>query len=250
MSHIPHTAVIAIGRNEGARLVACLEALAGQADLIVYVDSGSTDQSVAEAEARGVEVVALDMSLPFTAARARNAGYARVAELAPEGAYVQFLDGDCELDADWLDKGRAALEADAKVAVVCGRRREKFPDATLWNKITDAEWAAAPPGETGACGGDALMRRTAFDAVEGYREDLIAGEEPEMCFRMRAKGWKILRLEAKMTQHDANMTKQIGKGGGRRRTENEKINNEDNLKKDKEQSRARRTKNGSHTGAQ
>lgn len=211
MSSAPHIAVIAIGRNEGARLLACLDSVqAGndrRADLVVYVDSGSTDNSVAEAARRGVEVVNLDMSQPFTAARARNAGYERVKALAPEGGFVQFLDGDCELDADWLGKGVATLEADAGVAVVCGRRREKFPDATLWNGITDAEWAAATPGEVKACGGDALVRRTAFDAVAGYREDLIAGEEPEMCFRMRAKGWRMIRLDAEMTRHDADMTK-------------------------------------------
>ena len=58
-----------------------------------------------------------------------------------------------------------------------------------------------------ACGGDALMRRAALDAVGGYREDLIAGEEPEMCFRMRAHGWRIVRLDAEMTRHDADMTR-------------------------------------------
>lgn len=70
-------AAVAIGRNEGARLVACLESMVGRVDPIIYVDSGSTDNSVAEARARGAEVVELDMSIPFTAARARNAGAAR-----------------------------------------------------------------------------------------------------------------------------------------------------------------------------
>ena len=39
--------VVAIGRNEGARLRRCLTSLAGQCDRIIYVDSGSTDDSVA-----------------------------------------------------------------------------------------------------------------------------------------------------------------------------------------------------------
>lgn len=199
-------AVVAIGRNEGDRLRRCLAALEGRAAPIVYVDSGSTDGSVEAAKALGVEVVALDMSQPFTAARARNTGYARVRTLAPEGSYVQFIDGDCELDAGWLAAGRAVLEAEPDVAVVCGRRRERFPAASLWNRMIDAEWDS-PVGEARACGGDALMRRTAFDAVDGYREDLIAGEEPEMCFRMRACGWRIRRIAAEMTLHDAAMTR-------------------------------------------
>lgn len=206
MTEVNDIAVVAIGRNEGARLLECLGSAMGQASPVVYVDSGSTDGSVAAARALGAQVVELDMSQPFTAARARNAGYARVRELAPNGTSVQFLDGDCALDDGWLAAGQAALHADETVAIVCGRRREKFPEATFWNRLTDAEWDG-PVGIVRACGGDALMRRRAVDAVKGYREDLIAGEEPEMCFRLRAQGWTILRLAAEMTRHDAAMTR-------------------------------------------
>lgn len=198
-------AAIAIGRNEGERLVACLASLKGQVDPIIYVDSGSTDGSVAAAEAAGAHVVALDMSIPFTAARARNEGLAKLRELAPEGELVQFLDGDCTLDPGWIAAATAALEADPKLAVVCGRRREKFPEASLWNRMIDAEWDT-PIGEARACGGDALMRRAALDEVGGYDPAMIAGEEPEMCFRMRQQGWKIARIAAEMTAHDAAMT--------------------------------------------
>ncbi len=199
-------AAIAIGRNEGERLERCLASLRGQADPIIYVDSGSTDGSVAAAKAAGAHVVALDLTRPFTAARARNAGLAHLAEIAPETVYVQFLDGDCELRAGWMAAALAEIETDPKSAVVCGRRRERFPEATIWNRLTDIEWDT-PIGEAKACGGDALMRRAALDDVGGYRDDLIAGEEPEMCFRMRAKGWRIMRIDAEMTWHDAAMTK-------------------------------------------
>jgi glycosyltransferase involved in cell wall biosynthesis len=40
-------AVVAIGRNEGDRLKACLRSVVDVAALVVYVDSGSTDDSVA-----------------------------------------------------------------------------------------------------------------------------------------------------------------------------------------------------------
>ena len=122
----PPIAAVAIGRNEGARLTRCLASLARQVSPIVYVDSGSDDESVAAARAAGAEVVELDLSIPFTAARARNAGLARVADLVPEGAFVQVLDGDCELDPGWIDTARAVLEAEPDLAVVCGRRRERF----------------------------------------------------------------------------------------------------------------------------
>jgi len=199
-------AAVAIGRNEGARLIRCLASLAADCAPVVYVDSGSTDGSVAAARAAGADVVELDMSRPFTAARARNAGLARLREIAPDTALVQLVDGDCELRAGWIAAAMAELGTDPGIAVVCGRRRERFPQASRWNRLIDAEWDT-PVGEAEACGGDALMRVAALDEVGGYRDDLIAGEEPEMCLRMRRKGWRIRRIDAEMTWHDAGLTR-------------------------------------------
>ncbi len=199
-------AAIAIGRNEGDRLKRCLSSLKGHAAPIIYVDSGSTDGSAEYAHGVGVEVVDLDLSVPFTAARARNEGLARLNEVRPDWELVQFIDGDCELDAAWMPQAEAALTEDAGLALVCGRRRERFPDASLWNRLIDAEWDT-PVGETRECGGDALMRRTALDDAGGYNPALIAGEEPEMCYRMRQKGWRMRRLDAEMTLHDAALTR-------------------------------------------
>ena len=198
-------AAIAIGRNEGARLVRCLASLQ-ELSPVIYVDSGSTDGSVAHAQAVGAEVVELDMAAPFTAARARNAGLERLDEIAPDSAFVQVLDGDCELREGWIEAARAAIGSAPDIAIVCGRRRERFPEASLWNQLTDLEWAG-PSGEVAACGGDALLRRQAISEVGGYPADMIAGEEPEMCHRLRQAGWRILRLDDEMTWHDAAMTR-------------------------------------------
>ena len=51
------------------------------------------------------------------------------------------------------------------------------------------------------------MRADAFAAMNGFRPDLIAGEEPELCERLRAAGWKVWRLDAEMTWHDAAITR-------------------------------------------
>ncbi|MBM3111233.1 glycosyltransferase [Pseudomonas sp. P66] len=198
--------VVVIGRNEGQRLERCLASLRGGADKIVYVDSGSTDGSVQMALARGVQVLSLDLSVPFTAARARNEGFACLQRLLPAMRHVQFVDGDCEVDAGWLANAQAFLDAHPEVAVVCGRRRERFPQRSVYNLLCDLEWDT-PTGQAKACGGDALMRADAFAAMGGYRPDLIAGEEPELCVRLRANGWKIWRLAAEMTLHDAAMTR-------------------------------------------
>ncbi|VVN99595.1 glycosyltransferase family 2 protein [Pseudomonas fluorescens] len=198
--------VVVIGRNEGLRLERCLATLVGAAEKVVYVDSGSTDGSVQMAQRLGVEVVELDMAVPFTAARARNEGFASAQRLLPAMRYVQFVDGDCEVVSGWLPQAQAFLDAQPTVAVVCGRRRERFPQRSIYNLLCDLEWDT-PIGEAKACGGDALMRADAFAAVSGFRADLIAGEEPELCVRLRASGWKVWRLVEEMTLHDAAMTR-------------------------------------------
>ena len=193
---------VVIGRNEGARLVACLASLTGQVRRVIYVDSGSTDGSAAAAAAAGAEVVALDTDRPFTAARARNAGLARL----QGNGFVQFLDGDCELRSGWIAAARAAMAAHPAAAVICGRRRELFPEASVWNRLIDREWDT-PVGRARACGGDALMPLAALRAVGGFRDDLIAGEEPELCLRLIRAGGEVWRIDAEMTLHDAGMTR-------------------------------------------
>jgi glycosyltransferase involved in cell wall biosynthesis len=193
---------VVIGRNEGARLAACLASIAGQVRRIVYVDSGSTDGSVAMAVAAGAQVVTLDLSRPFTAARARNAGIAALAQDPPE--FVQLVDGDCRVAATWVATALAAMTAHPGAVVVCGRRREVNPQASVYNHLADIEWNT-PVGEALACGGDALMRYEALQAAHGFRDTLIAGEEPELCLRLRRAGGQIWRIDAEMTYHDANI---------------------------------------------
>ncbi|WP_428243560.1 glycosyltransferase [Gynuella sp.] len=197
---------VVIGRNEGDRLRQCLNSLLGQVKVVVYVDSGSTDSSVVMAEGLGVSVVSLDMSVPFTAARARNAGALKLLQVQSDLRFIQFVDGDCELQSDWVELAANFLAEHSDYAVVCGRRRERYPQQSVYNLLCDVEWDT-PIGDAKACGGDALIRVSAYQMVNGYRDDLIAGEEPEMCLRMREKGWKISRIDAEMTLHDAAMTR-------------------------------------------
>jgi GT2 family glycosyltransferase len=197
--------VVAIGRNEGERLKRCLESIGNLADRIVYVDSGSTDGSVALGRALGVAVVELDMRTPFTAARARNEGFRQLLELQPALDYVFFVDGDCEVVAGWLEKASRFLDEHPDFAVAWGFRRERFPEKSIYNLLCDIEWRDYPVDETKLCGGDALIRVDAFRQVQGYRSELICGEEPEMAVRLRQAGWRIWRLSEDMTLHDAAM---------------------------------------------
>jgi glycosyltransferase involved in cell wall biosynthesis len=196
---------VAIGRNEGMRLRRCLKSLSTAA-AVVYVDSGSTDGSVQLALDYGANVVELDKTNPFTAARARNAGLRRLREIASDLLYVQFVDGDSELFGGWAEQALSFLEMHADVGALCGRLRERHPEQSIYNWLCEREWER-PVGEVRACGGIALMRVKALEAVGGFRDDVIAGEEPELCVRLRAKGWRIWRLDSDMALHDAAMNR-------------------------------------------
>ncbi|MCO6045353.1 glycosyltransferase [Aeoliella sp. ICT_H6.2] len=197
---------VAIGRNEGERLRACLGSLVRDLDHVVYVDSGSEDDSLEMAEQLGVETLLLDTAEGFTAARARNAGFRRLLEIAPEVELIQFVDGDCEVVEGWIPAATQFLQTHPQVAVACGRRREIDPDCNAYHRLAEMEWDTLP-GEAHSCGGDALIKRQAFEQAGGYRNSLIAGEEPELCTRLRKDGWTIWRLDEEMTLHDVRMSR-------------------------------------------
>lgn len=197
---------VAIGRNEGDRLKRCLTALSAVSDKIVYVDSGSIDDSVAFAKSLGVTVVELDLDHPFTAARARNAGYATLLTDDDELEYVMFIDGDCELAPDFINAATNELENDSSIGVLTGRCREARRDATIYNLLCDFEWDG-PIGDIPACGGIFVTRVSVFDAVGGFNPAVIAAEDDEFCIRVRKKDWRIHRIAQDMCFHDANITR-------------------------------------------
>lgn len=196
-----------IGRNEGQRLEQCLRSLIEEGSArLMYVDSGSTDNSVKFAQSIGVSVVELDMSVPFTAGRARNIGFTALMDSWPEIEYVHFIDGDCEITNSWCEQALKFLHSRQDVGIVTGRLRERFRDATAYNLMADLEWDQ-PVGEVPACGGIFLIRVASFVKAGKFNPVIIAAEDDELCIRVRQAGWKIFRLEAEMAAHDVAMTK-------------------------------------------
>jgi GT2 family glycosyltransferase len=205
-SRRPGLGFVVIGRNEGERLRRCLDSLAGNEAAIVYVDSGSDDGSAELARTKGVSVVELDATEAFSAARARNAGYDALVGREPNAHFVQFIDGDCELDGSFAGAALEAFRADSRIGVVTGRCREKHRDSTIYNRMCDLEWSG-PVGEIEACGGIFMIRREAFDAVGGFDPSIIAAEDDDLCLRVRAQGFRVVRIDAAMCEHDAAMTR-------------------------------------------
>lgn len=193
--------VVVIGRNEGERLAASLASVAGRGHPVVYVDSGSSDGSAARARELADGVIELTPDKPFTAARGRNEGYSWLRARYPSLAFIQFVDGDTVLDPRWIESAAAALDGDQGLAVVAGHLDEaSSPTASHYARLLRMEWTAEP-GEVDACGGIAMYRSDAFEREGGFSADLYAGEEPELCARLRRAGYRILRISAPMGIH-------------------------------------------------
>ena len=198
----PLFSIVVIGRNEGERLASCLRSLdfpEVETELI-YVDSASSDGSPEVAKSFAAEVILLQGGIQ-TAARARNAGWQKA--LAP---YILFLDGDTVLKRGFAEAAVKVLESDSHIASVWGHRRETHPEHSLYNRLLDLDWIYAA-GTTDYCGGDALMRRSALVEIAGFDASLIAGEEPELCRRLRGCGYRIEHIDVPMTGHDLNMSR-------------------------------------------
>lgn len=199
--------IVVIGRNEGKRLERCLTSLIGQSGgPLVYVDSGSTDGSVQFAQSLGVFVENLDTSIPFTMARARNTGFRCLMNQHSDLHYVQFVDGDCEVDEHWIKHGVDFLDKHPGVVAVCGGLKERFPEASIYNHLAELDWQG-PVGEINSCGGNTMYNVKAFERSGGFKDTMIAGEEPELCVRLRRAGGLIWRLDEPMALHDADLTR-------------------------------------------
>ena len=134
----PAVSIVIIGRNEGARLQRCIASVQSAhwgaiAHDIWYVDSRSTDDSLATAQALGARTLVLPEG-PMCAARARNLGWHSAA-----GTFILFLDGDTELHPDFVRHALDALQ-DSSLCAAWGHRRESNPQQSIYTGVLDLDW--------------------------------------------------------------------------------------------------------------
>lgn len=196
--------IVVIGRNEGERLSRSLKSALQNGSPVIYVDSGSEDNSVEIAESLGAQTEVLDTARPFTAARARNAGFRYLTSRHPKLEFIQFVDGDCEIASRWIHAAAGYMASHPEVGVVCGELTERDARSSIYKRLCAMEWKG-PVGRINKTGGNALVRVHALKSEGGYDEQLVAGEEAEMCARLRGAGWEICRIAHAMAVHDADI---------------------------------------------
>ncbi|MGS1017071.1 TIGR04283 family arsenosugar biosynthesis glycosyltransferase [Allosphingosinicella humi] len=158
--------------NGGAHLGACLDALAGEADEVIIVDGGSSDDSIAIAEAAGAHVI--------RTARGRGVQL-RAGGEAARGEWLLFLHSDTHLGPGWRERVAAHVGAGSGQAA-CFRFR--LDDAAWQARVV--EWAVAlrvgliglPYGDQGL-----LVSRALYERVGGFRP-LVLMEDVDLVKRL------------------------------------------------------------------
>jgi glycosyltransferase involved in cell wall biosynthesis len=194
---------IIISRNEEKRIQACIESVIEcskeyKNSEIILVDSASTDRTVDIAKRYPIKIIQLKPSWPLSPAAGEYTGF-----LHSKGDYVCFIDGDMILNAEWLKEALPFLKKD-DVAGVSGNIINIFEDgcSPLVVKRINRSCELLKFGEVSSLGGPAMFRRNILEDVGCYHPFLKAGEEAELSCRIRAKGYKLLRLSTPMVTHN------------------------------------------------
>ena len=211
------TAAVVIPNWNGARwLDGCLDSVLAQTSApveVLVVDNGSTDDSAARAAERpGVRVLALGRNTGFAVAANRG-----VAALGPDVEAVAIVNPDVVLEADWLARTTAALDADARTAAVACKMVDMADPGHLYDtgdllrrdggceqrgRFTSDDGRYDTAGEVfSACAGAALYRRAALLEVGGFEERFFLYlEDVELGLRLRLAGWRC-RYEPATARH-------------------------------------------------
>jgi len=202
------TGVIVIGHDRNSPEAAIRSA--GDGCAIVFVSIGGDKEANAIARQAGAIVVDENEQALSTGGRARNAAYRQLKKIAPHIKFVQFIDAECALDPDWIGAAQKFMNRRAEVAIVEGWLTSAS-EKSLDHLIVADQTRHAINGETQTTiGGSALMSTEKFEAVGGFRGDLLTSETADLCIRLRRRGGHIWRLEDTMMM--CNPSRSIRKG--------------------------------------
>lgn len=202
MNEFPELSVIIIARNEAQNIARAIESILCTVENhprteILLVDSASTDDTVEIAKRYPINIVRLDPSWNLSAAAGRYIG-----TCYSNGDLILYLDGDMELDPEWLDHSIPFALEHPQVAVVGGYRRDVYIEKG--QIVSEVDWGQSSQGyamDVKYIGGAMLCRRLALQEVGGFQPYLKSEEEVDLCMRLRYAGYKLVRLPYYICRH-------------------------------------------------
>ena len=191
--------IVIIGRNEERGIAKCVAAAREAAAQIggaeiIYVDSASTDETVAVARSLDVRVVSLDSGRKLCPSLGRHAG-----TQAADGEFILFLDADTLIYKNFLPVALEYFRQHPELGGVNGRIDDTDECGILFDGVEDrfetvaeVEWLRGP-----AC----FYRRAALTAVGSFNPHLLVEEEAELGLRLVRSNWRLSLLPIPMARH-------------------------------------------------
>jgi len=180
---------------------------------IIVSDGGSSDATVGIAGKFADKVISFDGKTRQTISQGRNVG-AKVAR----GEILFFTDADCAIpDSDaFFNKALSHFAGDKNLVGLTGQVRvlpkeETMADRAMWtfmNFVTRLQNNVRRHGDS-AGGEFQMVRREAFDAIGGYREDLVTCEDRDL-FRRLAQIGRTMFDPRLVVFHTGRRAHQVG----------------------------------------
>lgn len=203
----PQVSIIVPVYNRADEIGACIESLLNldyppAKREIIVVDDGSRDHTAAVVGRYDVRLVVLPHNVGQSAAR-------NVGVRSAVGEILAFIDSDCLADPLWL---RALLPNfnDPRIALVGGRVEAR--DRKTWLDRYETTHSALDMGPKIRLGAapysdfyvptcNMLVRKEAFEAVGGLDESLRVGEDVDLCWRLKANGYRGIYVPSGRVRH-------------------------------------------------
>jgi glycosyltransferase involved in cell wall biosynthesis len=194
--------VVIIARNEAKNIARAIESVLlavahRKRTEILLVDSASTDETVEIAQRYPINIVRLAPSWFLSVAAGRHIGM-----VYTRGELVLHMDGDMELDPEWVDRSVTYALEHPEVAAIGGYWHNIYMKD---DQIVGEEDQLREPEdrvlEVEYVGGASLYRRSFIQKIGGFQPFLKGEEDVILCIGLRHAGYKVVRLPFLMSRH-------------------------------------------------
>ena len=153
---------------------------------VIIADNSSLDRTVKIAEQFNVRIVNIDSQ------RTNVSGSRNIGATHAKGDILAFVDADCVVSKDWLNN--ALVHFDHEDTCLAGYKytipENSSTVARSWDYIFENRGVKEVVAWVPA--GNMFISRKCFDSVGGFDDNLVTGEDVDLCSRLKQKGYQIL----------------------------------------------------------
>lgn len=182
---------VVIGKNEALNLPRCFRSIQKVSNKIIFVDSNSDDNSIEVATQHKIKTILRVKSNFGTPALSRSIGAKNA-----QTKYIQFVDGDMEIEMGWAQKAIQKLESNKKIVAVHGYKKVYTKNHQDYFILSDSkDWQAD------YLQGAFLIERKIYNRAGGLDGRFYGEEERDLYIRIKAIGYEVWYIHDLMASH-------------------------------------------------